>query len=214
MRVLGNAFVCLLALGLLAAGANMVGQPLGIGGPMHFDFNVPIGVAYLAGGVVLLDGVQAAPGWVFVLAALTILISAGRNFYNYPPIADGAYFLVRYGRGALDDWAPPEPFAPMLAFAVAGWAATRSFGAVGPRLIRLGAVGVGVVASCAAYELFMRGLIAGAKPVPLGAMLCGLAVFAAGCGGWAGRYDAARIGLELAVTTVLVSLASWALYRL
>jgi len=39
-------------------------------------------------------------------------------------------------------------------------------------------------------------------------------VFAAGCGGWAGRYDAARIGLGLAVTTVLVSLASWALYRL
>jgi hypothetical protein len=102
----------------------------------------------------------------------------------------------------------------MLAFAVAGWAATRSFGTVGPRLIRLAMVGGGVVASCAAYELFMRVLIAGAKPVPLGSMLCGLAVFAAGCSGWAGRFDAARGGLGFAVTTVLVSLASWALYRL
>jgi hypothetical protein len=214
MRRLGSAFVCLLALGLLAAGANMVGQPLGIGGPMHFDFHVPIGVAYLAGGVVLLDGLQTAPGWVYLLAALAILISAGRNFYNYPPIADGAYFLLRYGRDALDNWAPPEPFASMLAFALAGWAATRSFGAVGPRLIRLAAVAAGVAASCAAYELFMRRLIAGAKPVSLGSMLCGLAVFAAGCGGWAARYDAARAGLGFAVTTVLVSLASWALYQL
>jgi len=41
-----------------------------------------------------------------------------------------------------------------------------------------------------------------------------LAVFAAGCGGWAARYDAARAGLGFAVTTVLVSLASWALYQL
>ena len=62
MRRLGSALVCFVALGLLAAGAGMVGAPLRTGGPMHFDFDLPIGVIYLAGGVALLETAQPAPG--------------------------------------------------------------------------------------------------------------------------------------------------------
>src|ERR1700722_12356096 len=189
----------------------MGGEPLSTGGPMHFDFNLPIGVACLAAGVVLLE-VVLAPGCVYVLAALLALVRAGGNFYEYPRIDDGAYFLLRYGRDALDNWAPPEPFAPMLAFDVAGWAAARAFGATGTRLVRLGVFVLGALASCAIYEMFMRGLIGGTGSRQFWLMLGGLALFAGGCCGWAGRSDAARVGLGLAAMTALVSLASWGLY--
>ena len=164
----------LVALGFLAAGAGMVGEPLSTGGPMHFDFNLPIGIFYLTCGVVLLEWLPTASGWVYVLAALVILSAAGRNFYRYPPIDDGAYFLLRYGRNALDDWTPTQPFAPMLAFAVAGWAVARSLGGKGSRLVRLAILAVGAVMCCAVYELFMHGLIAGADPLRLGLLLCSL----------------------------------------
>jgi hypothetical protein len=212
MRRVGRAAVSLVALGLLAAGAGMVGEPLSTGGPMHFDFNLPIGIFYLTCGVVLLEWMPTTPGWVYVLAALVVLSAAGRNFYRYPPIDDGAYFLLRYGRDALDNWLPPEPFAPMLAFDVAGWAAARAFGATGTRLVRLGVFVLGALASCAIYEMFMRGLIGGTGSRQLWLMLGGLALFAGGCCGWAGRSDAARVGLGLAAMTALVSLASWGLY--
>ena len=211
MRRVGRAVVSLVALGLLVAGAGMVGEPLSTGGPMHFDFNLPIGVACLAAGVILLE-VVSAPGWVYVLAALLVLMQAGRNFYSYPPIGDGAYFLLRYGRQALDNWAPPEPFGPMFAFAVSGWAAARAFGATGPRLFRLGAFVAGAIASCAVYGMFMRGLVGAATAPHLWLMLGGMPLFAGGCGGWARHSDAARIGLSIAVMTILVSLPSWGLY--
>ena len=214
MRRVGRLAVYLVALGFLAAGAGMVGEPLSTGGPMHFDFNLPIGIVYLTCGVALLEWLPAASGWVYVLAALVILSAAGRNFYRYPPIDDGAYFLLRYGRNALDDWTPAQPFAPMLAFAVAGWAVARSLGGIGSRLVRLGVLALGAVICCAVYELFMHGLIAGADPLRLGLLLCSLAAFAAGCGGWANRYEAARMGLGLTAMTVLASLASWGLYLL
>jgi hypothetical protein len=211
MSRLGRAVVCFVALTLLAAGAGMVGEPLSTGGPMHFDFNLPIGVVCLASGVTLLEGISA-PGWVYCGAALLVLVRAGRNFYAYPPIDDGAYFLLRYGRDALDDWAPADPFAPMLAFSVAGWAVVRAFGAAGTRLIGLGVFILGATASCAVYEVFMRSLIGGTDTRVLWLMLGGLVSFAAGFGVWAGRYQPARAGVGLAATTALVSLASWGLY--
>ncbi len=211
MRRLGGAILWCVALALLAVGAGMVGETLPTGGPMHIDLNLPIGVVCLAGGVVLLEAAPA-PGWVYVLAALLVLMQAGRNFYRYPPIGDGAYFLLRYGRQALDNWAPPEPFGPMLAFAVAGWAAARAFGATGRRLVRLGAFVAGAIASCAVYGMFMRGLVGAATAPHLWLMLGGAALVAGGCGGLARRSDAARVGLGIAVMTILVSLASWGLY--
>jgi hypothetical protein len=213
MRRLGSAVLGVVAVAMLAAGAGMVGEPLPTGGPMHFDFNLPFGVVCLAGGVILLD-IVSPPGWVFVLSAVAVLVSAGRNFYEYPPIGDGAYFLLRYGREALDDWAPAQPFAPMLAFDVVGWAVARAFGAMGKRLVELGLFVLGAAASCTVYEMFMRGLIGSASSRHLALTLAGLGLFAAGCGGWASRSGVARLGLGLAAATLLVSLASWGLYEL
>src|SRR5580704_16763694 len=187
------------------------GGPLSIGGPMRFDFNLPIGLVCLAGGSTFLE-IVTAPRWVYVFAALLVLFTAAPNFYEYPPIDDGAYFLLRYGRNALDNWAPPEPFAPMFAFDVAGWAAARAFSVAGSCLIRLGVFVLGAAASCAIYEVFMRNLIGGAGSRQLWLVLAGLVLLAGGCAGWAGRSDAARIGLGLAAMTALVSLTSWALY--
>ena len=81
----------------------------------------------LVGGLLLLE---AAPAhWrrrARLLGAAAVLLVAGRNLYFYPPIDDGAYFVLRYGREAAEDWAPASPLAHVLAFAAAGAALIRA----------------------------------------------------------------------------------------
>ncbi len=217
MQRFGYVGLCCLALVSLARGAAWVNAPLRMAGPFNFDLSLPLGVFALIAGMALLEAVPLpAMKPVCLLAALVVAAIAGRNFWRYPPIDDGAWFLLRYGREAADSpdrLAPAEPFAHMIPFAVAGWAAARAFGMRG----RLSALAVFVgcaAASCAVFAFFMRGLAAGAAPARLAAMLAGLGLVAAGCAGWASRLDAARIGLAVAAATILLSLAGWALYAL
>jgi hypothetical protein len=217
MRRPSDVGLCCLALALLAVGAAWVNAPLRMAGPFNFGLSFPLGVLGLAAGMALLEAVPASvvkP--VCLLGALVVVAIAGRNFWRHPPIDDGAWFLLRYGREAADDpsrLVPAEPFAHMIPFTVAGLAVARAFG-LRKRLPAL-AVFIGcAAASCAVFAFFMRGLLNGATTHHLATMLAGLGLLAAGCAGWANRFDAARIGLAVAAATIVLSLASWALYAL
>lgn len=215
MRRAGELGLCCLTLVLLAAGAAWVNAPLRMAGPFNFDLSFPLGVLGLIAGAGLIEVLpRPAVKPVCLVAALVVAAVAGCNFYRHPPIDDGAWFLLRYGRAAADDpnrLAPAEPFAHMIPFAVASWAATRAFG-MQKRLLALAIVAGCTVASCAVYAFFLRGLLDGAAPFNLAATLAGLGLIAAGCAGWASRVDAARIGLAVIAATIALSLVSWALY--
>jgi hypothetical protein len=147
---------------------------------------------------------------------LTVAGTAACNLFSYPPIGDGAWFLLRYGREAADSadrQMPAEPFAHMIAFAVVSWLAVRVFGLRSRPIVALGIFMLGSVAACALFQIFMRGVTADPSAFRLTLTLAGLALFAAGCVGWMSRLDAARVGFALAVTTILMSLTSWELYE-
>jgi hypothetical protein len=115
------------ALALLVIGAALINAPVRTAGPMNIDLQLPTGALCVAAGLALLE---AAPtSWkhrLFFVAALVIAVVAGRNLYFYPPIDDGAYFMLRYGREFASDWAPAAPLAHLLAFAAAVWALLRA----------------------------------------------------------------------------------------
>jgi hypothetical protein len=217
MRRFGHGILCCVALALLGMGVMSVGSPLRVGGPFNFNFSLPLGVLGLAGGVLLLE---AAPKrWekpVYLLAMLTVAGAAACNFFSDPPIDDGAWFLLRYGREAADSadrQMPAEPFAHMIAFAVVSWLAVRVFGLRGRPVIAFGIFMLGSVAACTFFEFFVRGVTAAAGAIHLTLTLAGLTLLAIGCVGWMRRLDAARIVFALTVTTILVSTASWELYE-
>jgi hypothetical protein len=118
---------CFLALASLGFGAAVISTPVRTAGPMNIDLSMPIGVVSLVGGLLLLEAAPA--NWrrrACLLGAAAVLLLAGRNLYLYPPTDDGAYFMLRYGREAAEDWAPASPFAHALAFAAANWALIRA----------------------------------------------------------------------------------------
>src|ERR1700722_20190329 len=115
MRRIGDVGLSCLALAFLAVGTAWVNAPLRMAGPFNFDLSLPLGVFALIAGMALFEEVpRLAVKPVCLRAALVVAAIAGRNFYRYPPIDDGAWFLLRYGREAADDQgrlAPAEPFA-------------------------------------------------------------------------------------------------------
>jgi hypothetical protein len=112
---------------LLGFGAAVIGAPVRTAGPMNIDLSMPIGTACLVGGLLL---IEAAPAnWrrrASLLGAAVVLLLAGRNLYFYPPVDDGAYFMLRYGREAAEDWVPASALAHALACAAAGCALIRA----------------------------------------------------------------------------------------
>jgi hypothetical protein len=118
---------CLLALASLGFGAAVISTPVRTAGPMNIDLSMPIGVVSLVGGLLLFEAVPA--DWrrrACLLGAAVVLLLAGRNLYLYPPVDDGAYFMLRYGREFASDWAPATLLAHLLAFVAALWALLRS----------------------------------------------------------------------------------------
>ena len=121
------ALLAVTGLVFAAVGAAVENAPVRTAGPMNIDFRSPLGAVCLLCGLAL---IEAAPRpWkrrLFLLAALLVAVVAGRNLYFYPPVDDGAYFMLRYGRDAAGDWAPAGLATHMLAFAAVGWALLRA----------------------------------------------------------------------------------------
>jgi hypothetical protein len=114
-------------LALLGFGSAIIGAPVRTAGPMNIDLSMPIGVGSLVSGLLLLEAAPA--NWrrrSCLIGAAVVVLLAGRNLYCYPPIDDGAYFMLRYGREAAEGWAPAGPIAHALGFAAAGWALVRA----------------------------------------------------------------------------------------
>ena len=108
------------ALALMTLGAAAANRPLRLHGPMGLDATAPLGVLALVLGMLMLRGLASGPA-VFRLAALLVLAAAGYNFYGYPPIPDGAYFLVRYGHAAGGELWPASAAWHVIAFAGLAW---------------------------------------------------------------------------------------------
>ena len=127
MRRLLGGIAAVVALALLGVGAEAMGAPVRTAGPMNIDTGMFLGTICLVSGAVLLEGVPKF--WrrrVCLLGALVIALIAGRNLYLYPPIDDGAYFLLRSGREGAEGWAPADVSAHAIAFAAAGWGLVRA----------------------------------------------------------------------------------------
>ncbi len=195
--------------GLLALwlGCDLANAPLQLGGPMNLSFNLPVGVALVALGVV---GVAVAPDWAWVLAwplaGGLALATAGVNLWHGIPVEDGAFEAMRAGVPDPDTW-PAPAFLDAVAFAPAGVA----LGALlpGPRRIipLLIASAVATVGSGLGLEAFTDALLryaTGAMLVTGAVAVCSLlAVIAARGGRPAGRAIAGQ-AIVLAVLILVV----------
>ena len=124
----------MLALAVASFGAWAVNQPSRPHGPFGFSVASPVGALALAFGLALLRALGRLPA-VYGLAALLIALFAGTNFYTYPPIPDGAYFLVRYGHTEASELWPASATWHVIGFSGVAWAASL---ALTPSLIKAG----------------------------------------------------------------------------
>ena len=212
----------LAALALIGAGAALTTAPQRIAGPMNLDFGVPLGAAALLFGIGGFEQMVAAgqrvPRVLYAAAALLAGGVAGWNFYHYPPISDGAYFMLRYGQPA-GDWTPSSPAGMLLGAATGAWAVDRTLRrdparrGVRPLIVRL----IGLIAwtalACAGYSLFMDMLVRASVRDALAGVPLACVPVALACHGLKWRFEGARSGLALSLTTLVLSLASWMLYR-
>ena len=212
----------LAALALIGAGAALTTAPQRIAGPMNLDFGVPLGAAALLFGIGGFEQMVAAgqrvPRVLYAAAALLAGGVAGWNFYHYPPISDGAYFMLRYGQPA-GDWTPSSPAGMLLGAATAAWGVDRTLRrdparrGVRPLIVRL----IGLIAwtalACAGYSLFMDMLVRASVRDALAGVPLACVPVALACHGLKWRFEGARSGLALSLTTLVLSLASWMLYR-
>jgi hypothetical protein len=200
-------------------GADMITAPVRVGGPMGIDFDPLIGAIAIVLGVLGIEGLalgaRQEPRVAYLVAALGVAIFAGQNFYRFPPIDDGAYFLLRYGRDG-GEWVRAEPSAYMLSFAALGWSLERA--SAGQRtsgfVLRVVVLGVFTVAACAVFTLFMRLLVGGSGIAALSAVVAAALVVAIGLRRLTKHRDWARTGCALSLTLALLSLAGWGLYSL
>jgi len=123
-----------LALAAASFGGWTINQPTRPNGPFGFGVASPVGLLALVFGVVLLRAVARRPA-IYGLAALLIAIFAGYNFFSYPPIPDGAYFLLRYGHGDAGELWPASATWHVIGFAGVAWTLTL---ALNPSLLKDG----------------------------------------------------------------------------
>jgi hypothetical protein len=69
---------------------------------MALDYSPLLQLLCLPTGLILLRfgafTERRFPQWGFLAAAVILAVPAASNFYAFPPIMDGAYFMGRYGR--------------------------------------------------------------------------------------------------------------------
>jgi uncharacterized membrane protein len=187
-----------LALAAASFGAWAVNQPVRPNGPFGFSVASPVGALALAFGMALLRALGRSAA-VYGLAALLIALLAGYNFYSYPPIPDGAYFLVRYGHTAAGELWPAAA-----AWHVVGFAGVAEVGL----LVLL------MAGSAAVFELFTQMLPGVAAPWRWGAgWLTGLIAVTAGLGSLGRRNAFARLAAAFGALLTLLTAGTLVLYQ-
>ena len=86
-------------LGVVALASHECSSLVRTAGPMNLPSPVPLTLLLLGWGLVMVAMrlMPAQRGRLGVAAAVAVLLPTLWNFYFWPPINDGAYFLVRYG---------------------------------------------------------------------------------------------------------------------
>jgi hypothetical protein len=206
-----------LALAIASFGAWAVNQPLRPHGPFGFSVASPIGALALAIGLTLLRALGRTAA-VYGLAALLIALFAGYNFYSYPPIPDGAYFLARYGRTEAGELWPASAAWHVIGFAGVAWSLSLMFD---PAPLK-GWRGVAEVAllvllmagSAALFELFTQMLPGVAAPWRWGAgWLTGLIAVTAGLRSLGRRNAFARLAAAFCALLTLLTAGTLVLYQ-
>ena len=86
-------------LGVVAGASHACSALVRTAGPMNFPSPFPVTLLLLGWGLVKV-AMRCLPehrGRLGVAAAVAVLLPGLWNFYFWPPIDDGAYFLLRYG---------------------------------------------------------------------------------------------------------------------
>jgi len=150
----------------------------------------PVGLLALILGVVLLRAFARRPV-IYGLAALLIAVFAGYNFFSYPPIPDGAYFLVRYGHGDAGELWPASATWHVIGFAGIAWMLSLALNPSplkdGHGFVEAGLLVLLIAAGSVLLELFTQMLPTVRAPGSWSApWIAGLVVTSAGLG-WLGR---------------------------
>jgi hypothetical protein len=207
-----------LALALASFGAWAVNQPVRPHGPMGFSLASPVRALALVFGMGLLRAFGRNSA-VYALAALLMALCAGYNFYFYPPIPDGAYFLVRYGHTDAGELWPAAAVWHVIGFAGVAWSLALVFGGppvAGRRGLAEAALLVLLIAAGSILlELFTQTLPGATVPWRWAApWLAGLIAVAAGFG-WLGRRRAlTRLAAAFCALLTLLTVAMLALYQI
>ena len=206
-----------LALSLAILGAGTVNRPLRPHGPFGFDALAPLGALALALGMLALRAVNRIRAG-FALAALLIAAAAGWNFYFYPPIPDGAYFLVRYGHSAAVELWPAGAAWHVIATAALACSLALAIEVGLPGGVRRIAGEIGLLAlltivGALLFDLLTQALIAaGGRSGLVWWLPAGMMAVAVGAG-FAPKSTATRLVAAFAVVIALLAAATVALYR-
>lgn len=181
-----------LALAAASFGGWTVNQPTRPNGPFGFGLASPVGLLALVLGMVLLRALARRPA-IYGLAALLIALFAGYNFFSYPPIPDGAYFLVRYGHSNAGELWPASATWHVFAFAGVAWTLSLALDPLlkgGHSFVEVGLLVLLIAVGSVLLELFTQTLPTVRAPASWAApWLAGLFVASAGLV-WLGRKNA------------------------
>lgn len=206
-----------MALALAAVGAWAVNQPSRPYGPMGFDALCPLGAVMLAAGMLALRALARGPT-VYAVAALLMLAATGGNFFFYPPIPDGAYFLVRYGHEARGELWPASAAWHVLGLSGVAWSLALALeGGPTAKGWRIGAeaalLALLIAAGALALELFTQMLPGVAGPWPRAGWWLGGMATVTGAAWIARRNPFARLAAVFFFLLTLLAAATLALYR-
>jgi len=167
--------IWLLALALACCGTLLLNAPSSMGGgPFAIDLGFPLGFVVAGLSMLVVERTRPPEDFrrvAYGIAALALFIAAGRSFYAFPPLQDGALLLLRYSRDPeVENLWPAGPLDHAIAFAPFEWAlflALRSEVAAGDRgaswtsFAARSATGIGsVVAATIAIDRQAQSLIA------------------------------------------------------
>ena len=123
-KTMAMVAVAYAAIFLLFTGTNSLCSPVSMNGPFNYPNPGPF-LALAVGSALMRAATRGMPAHKRKFSGVAILAVLGpalANFYKWPPIDDGAYFMLRYGDHSIfsDNYAPPTTPDYILALWIAG----------------------------------------------------------------------------------------------